>query len=165
MKIVGIDIGINNLGIALFSTSLEKTFCFKETSKNSVEKRLLSLYTKLDTLLTKELINEKEKYLIYEIPYFAFNSNTGKVLDYVVGIIHLLAAKHKLYLKSYTAKEVKKAINVQNCKEKKSREENKQLVKQSVENILKCDLSNLTDHEIDAIALILCFKNKEVTKC
>lgn len=165
MKIVGIDIGINNLGIAFFSSSLEKTFCFKETSKDSVEKRLLHLYNKIDNLFTKELEKENEKYLIYEIPYFAFNSSTGKILDYVVGIIHLLAAKHDLQLKSYTAKEIKKAINVQNCKEKKSREENKRLVKQSVENILKSDLSSLTDHEIDAIAIILCFKNKEEIKC
>ena len=162
MKIAGIDVGINNLGIAFFSSSLEKTFLFTETSKDSVEKRLYHLFTQLDTLFTQEFNQcEKNNYLVYEIPYFSFNSKTGKLLDYVVGGIHILAAKHNLKLRSYTAKEIKKAINVENCKEKKSREENKILVKNAVENILKLDLSNLSDHELDSIAAILCFKNKE----
>lgn len=168
MQILAIDVGINNLGVALFSSSqLNKTVLFKEYSSDSVEKRLYKIFTNLNNFIKTECDNDLKKYLVYEIPYFAFNSKTGKVLDYVVGLIHVLAFKYNFTLVAYSAKEVKKAIGIKNNKTKQTREQNKKLVLQFVESILELDLSKKSDHEIDGIAIGLCFlhKNKEVTKC
>lgn len=161
MKILTIDVGLNNLGIALFSSSsLEKTILFKEYSKDSVEKRLFNIFNNLESLIQQEFTTQKDNYLVYEIPYFSFNSSTGKVLDYVVGLIHLLAYKYNLTLVSYSAKEVKKAIGIKNNNTKQTREQNKKIVLQVVESILKLDLSNKSDHEIDGIAIGICFLHK-----
>lgn len=161
MQLITIDIGINNLGVALFKDAkLLNTYLFKETSKDSVEKRLYSIYSRLNNLVKKELDSTKETTLIFEIPYFSFNSKTGKVLDYVVGIINLFSYAKGYKIKSYTANEIKKEILGHVTTEKKTREMNKYLVKQAVEKILELDLSGLSDHEIDSIAIGLCYLQK-----
>lgn len=161
MQLLAIDIGINNLGVALFKDGkLFNTYLFKETSHDSVEKRLFNIYSNLNNLVKKELDAHQKTTLIFEIPYFSFNSKTGKVLDYVVGIINLFSYAKGFTLKSYTANEIKKEILGHITTDKKTREMNKNLIKKAVEKILELDLSNLSDHEIDAIAIGLCYLQK-----
>jgi Holliday junction resolvasome RuvABC endonuclease subunit len=161
MQLIAIDIGINNLGVALFKEGkLFNTYLFKETSKDSVEKRLYSIYSNLNNLVKKEIDAHKETTLIFEIPYFSFNSKTGKVLDYVTGIIYLFSYAKGYKIKSYTANEIKKEILGHLTTDKKTRQVNKDLVKKAVEKILELDLTHLSDHEIDAIAIGLCYLQK-----
>lgn len=160
-NLLTVDVGINNLGVAIFKQNIiKKTILFKETSKDSVEKRIHNIYLNLTNLIKKEFNEEEKNYLIYEKPYFSFNSDTGKVLDYVVGILHLVAYENNFILKSYTATEVKKEIQIEKGNKSKTREENKKLVLNSVESILKLDLSEKSDHEIDSLAVGICFLSK-----
>lgn len=171
MKIVSIDVGLNNLGLAFFKDSrLQSTHCIRPTPSWALEKKIGILHSKLNNLLGHFFSNippEEETLLLFENPYFSFNSPTGKKLDYVVGIIHLLAFEYGCTLDSYTASEVKKELGVKILKKKQTREENKGVVKELVRPHIEKDsdmwgyLDSMSDHEVDAIAVGLCYLSKE----
>lgn len=177
-NLLTVDVGINNLGVAIFKQNIiKKTILFKETSKDSVEKRIHNIYLNLTNLIKKEFNKEEKNYLIYEKPYFSFNSDTGKVLDYVVGILHLVTYQSNLTLISYTPKEIKKSIRILQDNKSRDRYVNKQIVLKAVTEILEnekffegfslnysnIDLPRISDHEVDALAIGLTYllKHKE----
>ena len=176
MKILAIDIGLNNLGIAVIENSkVLSTLLLTEKSKDSVEKRIFSLHSKLEIFIFTEFSTTDDKVLVFENPYFSFNSDTGKVLDYVVGNILYLGYKNKFQIESYTAPEIKKAIQIAKpiskkiiIKEKPSRdkitkrEENKLLVKNALQKKIDYHLlESISDHEVDAIAAGYCYLIKK----
>lgn len=171
MKILSIDVGLNNLGLAIVENNkVKSTLLMTEKSKDSVEKRIFSINTKLDSFISTEFSSTSDKVLVFENPYFSFNSDTGKILDYVVGNILYLGYKYDFKIESYTATEIKKTIQIEKpeskiVKEEKpikckitKREKNKLLVKEALQRKIEYSLlDSISDHEVDAIAVGYCY--------
>lgn len=160
MLLIGIDIGLNNLGVAVIKDQqVIATRVIVSTKIKALEDKLLNIYKELTSILEG---SEKEITLVIEDPYFGFNSKVGKQLNYVVGLLYLLAGQRNTKIVAYTAQEVKKQLGVKIKKEKQSREVNKGLIKEQVKGFTKYNLDNITDHEIDAIAICYCYLMKNV---
>lgn len=160
--ILGVDVGLNNLGLAFLS--LDKDILFTETVDvdrySKVGCKLNTIYKRLHELLskTKDKFNFKE--VVYEMPVFRGNRKNSEKVIFVEGLIHLCTYTYDLDLSSYTATQVKQLYGG-NSRQKLTREENKRKVLEAVEKELNLKLPDKTDHEIDAIAIVLCHLQKK----
>lgn len=146
--ILGIDVGITNVGTAIVSSSkcllynnLISTKDFKSTGD-----KLVVIHNSLFDIIEKY----KPDLLIYEMPVKVQGANGPKLLG-AVGIIEYLCALTNLEVLSKTATEIKKKVTG-------SGKADKQEVEEAVSKYLineKGTYKFTTDHEADAAAIAL----------
>jgi crossover junction endodeoxyribonuclease RuvC len=146
MRILSIDVGIVNIGYAIFDITDSKItylssgyLCTKH--KKQTKERLNIIYTFFNNLIQSQNFET----LIYEQPIF----NRGKSGADVVkaeGVLLLLAGINNLNCFSYTAPNVKKTIA-------HFGRADKQQVEDAVCEYLNLKLTFSTDHESDAVAI------------
>lgn len=145
MRILGIDIGSTNLGLAVLEPKkllLEKTVILP---KIAIGKKLRIIEKELN-----EIILEFNVTLIsYEMPVIKGKNAFG--LYYVCGICHLVAAEYNLPISSYYAKQVKKIVTG-------TGNADKDLVETFVHQLLPDQvISFSSDHASDAAAIALSY--------
>lgn len=146
MRVLSIDVGIVNIGYALFDiadnaiTYLSSGYlCTKH--KKQTKERLNIIYNFFNDIIKGQEITT----LIYEQPIF----NRGKSGADVVkaeGVLLLLAGTNDMNCYSYTAPNVKKTIAENGRADKKE-------VEDAVCKYLNLKLTFKTDHESDAVAI------------
>lgn len=146
MRVLSIDVGIANIGYALFDihdsgiTYLSSGY-LSTNHKKQTKERLNIIYNFFNDIVKTQDI----KTLIYEQPIF----NRGKSGADVVkaeGVLLLIAGNNDLDCYSYTAPNVKKTIANDGRAGKKD-------VENAVCNYLNLQLTFKTDHESDAVAI------------
>lgn len=146
MRILSVDVGIVNLGYALFEIE-DKNLTYLTSGylstkhKKQTKERLNVIYTFFDDMVK----NHKVETLIYEQPIFNHGKNGADVVK-AEGVLLLVAGLHNLNCYSYTAPNVKKTIA------KDGRADKKQ-VEDAVCNYLNLKLTFETDHESDSVAI------------
>lgn len=157
MKILSIDVGIVNIGYALFDihengiTYLSSGYlCTKH--KSQLKERLQIIYEYFDDVITNNDVDT----LIYEQPIFNRGTSGANVIK-AEGILLLLAGVKDLDCYSYTASCVKKTVTKLGTAGKKD-------VENGVNKFLNLQLTFKTDHESDACAIGIThyIKNLEV---
>jgi crossover junction endodeoxyribonuclease RuvC len=146
MRILSIDVGIVNIGYAMFEIDDSKItylssgyLCTKH--KKQTKERLNIIFTFFNDLIQTQNFET----LIYEQPIF----NRGKSGADVVkaeGVLLLLAGLNSLNCFSYTAPNVKKTVA-------QDGRADKQQVEDAVCKYLNLKLTFSTDHESDAVAI------------
>lgn len=146
MRILSIDVGVVNVGYAVFDihedgiTYLTSGYlCTKH--KKQLKEKLNVIYDFFMNIIDTTEIET----LVYEQPIFNRGVNGANVVK-AEGILLLLAGVNNLDCYSYTAPCVKKAVT-------KSGNADKKEVENGVNDFLKLKLTFKTDHESDACAI------------
>ncbi|MFE8702907.1 crossover junction endodeoxyribonuclease RuvC [Cytobacillus sp. FJAT-54145] len=148
-SILAIDASLTFSGIAITTFSKEIIFLYtiKTSSENHIEQRILFVYKTLLKIIEEHNI----KLLLVE------NNYTGgsKEVNWVIGIIYLLAAEKKIPIKSYAPASIKKAVTGNGRANKKE-------IKLAIQKIYG-DLKT-NEHVRDALGLVHCYciKKSEV---
>ncbi len=149
MKILGIDPGIGRMGWGIIKNHESRIMnqgygCIETAAKVSIEKRLLTIHTKL-----LEIINEyKPDVLAIEELFFNTNAKTAFVVGQARGVILLTAAEKNLSVAIYTPLQVKMAITGYGRAEKAQ-------IGQMVKVLLKLSSIPKPDDTADALAVAL----------
>jgi crossover junction endodeoxyribonuclease RuvC len=146
MRILSIDVGIVNIGYAIFEiaendiTYLSSGYlCTKH--KSQTKERLAIIYDYFADIIK----NTEIKTLIYEQPIFNRGASGANVVK-AEGILLLLAGINNLDCYSYTPSCIKKALTKLGKADKKD-------VENGVNKFLNLQLTFKTDHESDACAI------------
>lgn len=146
MRILAIDVGIVNIGYALFDIAENKItylssgyLCTKH--KKQTKERLHVIYNFFNDIIRGQEITT----LIYEQPIFNRGKNGADVVK-AEGVLLLLAGINDMNCYSYTAPNVKKTIAHFGKADKKQ-------VEDAVCDYLNLKLNFTTDHESDAVAI------------
>ena len=145
MRYISIDVGIVNIGYAIFE--LDKTLKYLHSGylctkhKKDTKNKLEIIYNFFNDIIEKQDLQT----LIYEQPIFNRGIRGAEVIK-AEGVLLLLAGLHNLECFSYTAPNVKKTIAKDGKADKKQ-------VENAVCDFLKLKLSFKTDHESDAVAI------------
>ena len=158
-KIIALDVGLNHLGVALVEEEkVIHTYLIAPKASWGLSDKLGYIYREVRSLTDSFFSTpEESRYLLFENPVFSFNSSTGKKLDYVVGVLYLIASQYSCSVESYAVKEIKKELGIKQGKLKKTRENNKSEVKDKILQLVDYNLETLSDHEVDAIAVSQCY--------
>ena len=150
IRIIGIDPGFDRLGVCILDKDINKetlvfSNCIETSRKDSFEKRLLVIGTKLSEILTMYKPDE----LAIETIFFTKNQKTIITVAEVRGLCIYLSTTHNVSLFEYSPPQIKLAIAGHG---KASKED----IALMVPKILKQPLLiNTLDDEIDAIAIAL----------
>lgn len=111
MRILGIDPGIARCGWAILEVEgsrlkVQSFGCIETSSKETVEKRLKSIYSEISKIVKKY----KPEVLAIEELYFGNNSKTAFVVGEARGVILLAAAENNLSVSGYTPLQIKVAL-------------------------------------------------------
>lgn len=146
MRILAIDVGIVNIGYAIFDIHEDGItylcsgyLCTKH--KSQTKERLQIIYDYFSTMIKKTDI----KTLVYEQPIFNRGVSGANVVK-AEGVLLLLAGINELNCYSYTASCVKKTLTKLGKADKKD-------VENGVNKFLNLKLTFKTDHESDACAI------------
>lgn len=146
MRLLSIDVGIVNIGYAVFDihesgiTYLTSGYlCTKH--KSQTKERLKIIYDYFAHIIE----NTEIKLLVYEQPIFNRGKNGANVVK-AEGVLLLLAGAYDMDCYSYTACCVKKAVTKTGSADKKQ-------VEEGVNKFLNKTLTFKTDHESDACAI------------
>lgn len=156
MKILSIDVGIANIGYAIFDI-LEDGIIYLTSgylstkNKKQTKERLKIIYDYFNNIITSLDI----KTLIYEQPIFNRGVNGANVVK-AEGVLLLLAGMNDMDCYSYTAPCVKKEVTGLGNADKKQ-------VENGVNKFLNLKLTFDTDHESDACAIGITHYLKEKT--
>jgi crossover junction endodeoxyribonuclease RuvC len=148
MIILGVDVGSVNVGYAVCQIEDTKNQILESGSwifKNKIlGDRLVALEKSTEDLFSRYAIEQ----LAYELPYLR-GANTHAVYM-ASGINNLLASRHGVPLKTYTASEVKKSVSG-------SGSADKEVVAEKVREFfnLPADYRFKSDHESDAIGIAM----------
>ena len=146
MRVLSIDVGISNIGYALFDicesgiTYLSSGY-LSTKHKTQTKEKLNIIYTFFNDIVKTQDI----KTLIYEQPIFNRGKNGADVVK-AEGVLLLVAGNNDLNCYSYTAPNVKKTIAENGRADKKE-------VENAVCKYLNLKLTFKTDHESDAVAI------------
>ena len=144
MHIIGIDPGFDKIGASIFDTKTKHIIAshiIRTKKTESIELRLKSLYTQLETLLT----NFHPKVLVMEQLFFFKNQKTMIQVAQAQGAIMLLASLNGLPVVFLTPLQIKQIITGYGNADKKS-------VQKMLELSLHISLKGKEDDETDAIA-------------
>ncbi len=149
MKILGIDPGIGRCGWGVVDVIGQKLVvgsygCIETKQKQTAEKRLEELYTKITEVIKKEKPDE----LGIEKLFFGTNVTTAFSVGQARGVVLLSAAQHNLKVGEYSPGEVKIAVTGYGKAEKSQ-------VGQMVKAILKLSKVPTPDDTADALAIAI----------
>ena len=147
MKILGIDPGIERVGIAVIE-------CFKTSSKLSHSERLKLIGEEISTVITKY----NPDALGIEKLYFETNTKTAMAVAEARGMMLYVCALAKISIFEYTPLEIKVAVTGYG-------KSDKQAIMHMVPKLIKLPTErNMIDEEVDAIAVALtCFAYQKFT--
>jgi crossover junction endodeoxyribonuclease RuvC len=152
MRILGIDPGIERVGIAVIEKISGKEHfvyseCFKTSAKLSHAERLALIGEKI-----AHVIQEHEpKGLAIEKLFFETNVTTAMKVSEARGVVLYEGARNGLPIFEYTPLEIKVAVTGYGKSDKKA-------VMHMVPRLLKLPTRKMIDDEVDAIAVALtCF--------
>ena len=155
MRVIGIDPGIERVGIAVIEKTAGKEYfifseCFKTSAKLSHSERL--------NLIGKEVGRVVEEYspraLSIERLFFAQNTSTAMGVAEARGVMLYECAKRELAVFEYTPMQIKIAVTGYGKSDKHA-------VMDMVPRIIKLPDRKMIDDEVDAIAAaITCFAHE-----
>lgn len=149
MIIMGIDPGTARVGWAVISVEHARAMavsygCVTTSPQATPERRLLTLYTQLTTLLT----TYKPDGLALEDVFFATNAKTVIPVGQARGVVLLACAQRNIPVASYAPRAVKRAIAGDGTADKTQ-------VTRMVMRILHLDSTPKPDDTADALAIAL----------
>lgn len=158
MIILGIDPGTALTGYAI----VEKKKTKKEPKLIEVDcirtKAGIDMHIRLKQLhdeLTDVAKNHKPDLMVVEKLFFNTNAKTAMSVGQARGVPLLVAANHKIQVFEYTALQAKKVLTGYGRADKKEMQE-------AVREYMKLDEIVKPDDANDAIAMALCYINKEI---
>lgn len=112
MKIIGIDPGINTCGYGILQKGgreikLLEGGTIKTRAKDSMEKKLLTIYNNLNEILEEfdpSVMAIEDLYSHYKMP------KTSIIMGHARGVIFLAAAMRDIPVESYSATNIKKSL-------------------------------------------------------
>lgn len=152
MRILGIDPGIERVGIAVIDKVAGKeTFlfseCFKTSSKLSHAERLARIGEEVACVITEW----QPQGLAIEKLFFEKNTTTAMGVAEARGVMLYEAARGKLAIHEYTPLEIKVAVTGYGKSDKRA-------IMDMVPRLIKLPSRKMIDDEVDAIAAALtCF--------
>lgn len=150
MKILGIDPGLSQTGIAILSKEKGKTKLSWEILKHKIcEDRLHKYFTSLSKLIE----TEKPDQLVIESIYRGPNIQTLIKIAEIRGVYLLLSQMKGLPLREFTPREIKQSVTGSGASSKEQ-------VRYMVKNILGISEEIPLDVS-DAFGAIICYINKE----
>ncbi len=149
MKILGIDPGVERVGIAVIEKSGPKeqyifSECFKTSSKLSHAERLVLIGDELERII----IAHTPTALSIEKLYFEKNTTTAMSVAEARGVILYMAKKHHLSIYEYTPLQIKVAVTGYGKSDKKA-------VMNMVPKLIRLPNEKMIDDEVDALACAL----------
>lgn len=157
MKILGIDPGVERVGIAVIEkTGAKETYiyseCFKTSSKLPHSKRIALIGEEIEKIIS----DYKPTGLAIEKLFFEKNTTTAMSVAEARGVIIFVAEKFSLNIFEYTPLEIKVAVTGYGKSDKKA-------VMAMVPRLIKLPDSKMIDDEMDAIAVaITCFAHEKL---
>jgi len=156
MKVFGIDPGTARVGWAIVEKQkgnphLRSYGCITTPKEESVEKRLLQIFTEITELIKKS----KPDVITIEDLFFTKNAKTAITVAQARGVLLLAAAQKRIPIASYSPLAIKRAVVGYGKAEK-------QQVQKMVQQILKLSEIPQPDDAADAVAIALthCFTKK-----
>lgn len=159
MIIIGIDPGTALTGYAVLEVSqdavsplvlIKEVSAIKTSKDTHMHYRLKELHEQLMEITAKF----QPSIMIIERLFFNTNVKTAMTVGQARGVPLLVAAAHKMHVYEYTALEAKMVVTGYGRADKKQ-------VQEAVKTILKLDDVVKPDDANDAIAMALCFLNKD----
>lgn len=151
MKIISIDPGYEKLGVAIIEKELGKekvlySTCFKTSSKEKFEDRLLSLGSEVKKIIKKW----KPSALAIETLYFTTNQKTAIRVAEARGVVLYEGILAELSIHEFTPLEVKVAITGYGKADKKQ-------MMDMTKRLVVVQKNVVSDDELDAIAIGLTY--------
>ncbi len=157
MIAIGIDPGTALTGVAVLRLGDKKDIpeilevtCIKTLPTVEMHDRLHQMHDALEILIKRHT----PEIMIIERIFFNTNVRTAMSVGQARGVSLLLAAKNKLKVVEYTALEAKSVVSGYGRSSKKE-------MQSAVKDYMKLDAIIKPDDANDALALILCFLNKD----
>ncbi len=148
MRIIGIDPGVERVGIAVIEKLsggkevLLYSDCFKTSSKLPHAERLALIGNEIGNVIKKW----KPKIMGIEKLYFENNQKTAMVVAEARGVMLYEGKKNKLEIKEFTPLEIKVAVTGYGKSDKRA-------VMNMVPKLIICGDKKMIDDEVDAIAV------------
>ena len=148
MRVLAIDPGYERMGIAVIEKSscgkeeLIYSDCFRTSSKEKFEDRLLKIGTELERLVTKYSPNA----FAVEQLYFNTNQKTAMLVTQVCGVATYISRKYTCAYFEYTPLQIKNAI----CGYGRS---TKEQIAKMIPQLIEIKKEITLDDEYDAIAI------------
>lgn len=151
MKIISIDPGYEKLGVAILEKESGKekvlySTCFKTSSKEKFEDRLLLLGREVKKIIKKW----KPKALAIETLYFTTNQKTAIRVAEARGVVLYEAIQEGLAINEFTPLEVKVAVTGYGKADKKQ-------IMDMTKRLIVVSKNVVSDDELDAIAIGLTY--------
>lgn len=157
MIAIGIDPGTALTGVAVLRLGDKKAIpeilevtCIKTLPTVEMHDRLHQMHDALEILINRHT----PEIMIIERIFFNTNVRTAMSVGQARGVSLLLAAKNKLRVVEYTALEAKSVVSGYGRSSKKE-------MQVAVKDYMKLDAIIKPDDANDALALVLCFINKD----
>lgn len=144
--IMGIDASLSSTGVAITSYNKEILFLktIKTTVNSSIKERILIVHKEIESLIDRFKVH----LILIENNY----SGGSKEVNWIIGIIYLIAAKNWIDIKTYAPASIKKAVTGNGKASKKE-------MKPAIHRIYGEIKSN--EHVRDALGIIHCYFEKE----
>lgn len=144
--IMGIDASLSSTGVVI--TTFEKEILFLQTIKTtvntSIKERILIVHKEIERLI--------ERFNVHLILIENNYSGGSKEVNWIIGIIYLIAAKNWIEIKTYAPASIKKAVTGNGKASKKD-------MKPAIHRIYGELKTN--EHIRDALGIIHCYFEKE----
>lgn len=158
MKVLSIDPGFERVGIAVIEkTTKEKdklifSTCFKTSSLEKLNKRILLIGEEISKIITKYKPNR----MAIEKLYLNTNQKTVMGVAEARGVIIYIASKNNIPIYEYTPPQIKVAVTGYG-------KANKQMVMSMVPRLIEIKENIKSDDEIDAIAVgLTCLASEKI---
>lgn len=157
MKIIGIDPGIERVGIAVLEKvggkeSFIYSECFKTSAKLSHAQRLRLVGEEINRVV----LEWKPTGMAIEKLFFETNTKTAMSVAEARGVMLYVAAQNDLSIFEYTPLEIKVAVTGYGKSDKRG-------VMDMVPRLIKLPERKMIDDEVDAIAVALtCFAHEKI---
>jgi crossover junction endodeoxyribonuclease RuvC len=155
MRIIGIDPGIERVGIAVIEKITGKeTYVFSECFKTSASFSHAERLSLIGSEIARVITEWKPEALAIEKLYFETNTKTAMAVAEARGVMLYEAARAQLPIHEYTPLEIKVAVTGYGKSDKHA-------VMDMVPRLIKLPTTKMIDDEVDAIAIALtCFAHE-----
>ncbi len=156
MRILGIDPGVERIGIAVIEkTGPKETYVFSECFKTSAQLPHAERLAAIGTEIARVVAEHAPVALAIEKLYFEKNVTTAMGVAEARGVALYECAKAGMRIHEYTPMQIKVAVTGYGKSDKAA-------IMQMVPRLIKLPERNMIDDEVDAIAIALtCFAHEK----